>query len=171
MSNFETAYREATVSDIPQMALVWDRATEHGRGRPVPDTLTEPNRVPRLETVFAQEGAWSNVGIVNDKVAAFVIGHTTTDENGQPRHDGSDYLAYLMRDPEYIGGGLGSTLLHWAVERSQTAGSSQLELWTTVDNIHARRLYEKVGFVAVGQPVMRHKKLGVPSIHYIKNLV
>ena len=58
-------------------------------------------------------------------------------------------LAYLFTAPEQVGKGLGTRLVNAVMAALGDLGHTSLNLAVTEDNRAARRLYERLGFVAV----------------------
>lgn len=57
------------------------------------------------------------------------------------------YLAELYVVPERRGGGLGRALLEKAIELARERGADTMDLGTSEDDVVARSLYEKLGFI------------------------
>jgi GNAT superfamily N-acetyltransferase len=57
------------------------------------------------------------------------------------------YLEELYVVPEMRGRGLGRALLEAALETAREAGATTMELGTSEDDVTARALYEKLGFI------------------------
>jgi ribosomal protein S18 acetylase RimI-like enzyme len=67
------------------------------------------------------------------------------------------YLAELYVRPSHRGGGLGRALLEAAMEQARARGADRIELGTTEDDVVARHLYERCGFIrteGAGGPLM-----------------
>ena len=61
-------------------------------------------------------------------------------------------LAYLGLIPDFIGRGLGRTLLRWAIDEAWTRNPERLWLHTcTLDHPNALRIYQRAGFVPYRQ--------------------
>ena len=58
-------------------------------------------------------------------------------------------LRWFIVEPEFHGHGVGSKLLHTAVNFCRDAGHKQIHLWTFKGLDSARKLYESVGFALV----------------------
>ena len=57
------------------------------------------------------------------------------------------YLEELYVVPDLRGNGLGSALLKAAMETARGEGAEQMELGTSEDDVVARRIYERAGFI------------------------
>jgi GNAT superfamily N-acetyltransferase len=66
--------------------------------------------------------------------------------------DGSYHLVSMWVHPRGRGHGVGAALIEAVVGWARTQpGATALCLWVTEDNKHARRLYERCGFVPAGK--------------------
>lgn len=63
--------------------------------------------------------------------------------------------------PEARGRGVGAELIRTAVEWAAARGSREVRLSVTCGETPARRLYEREGFVAVGEPAPRQGQVGL----------
>ena len=59
-------------------------------------------------------------------------------------------LIGLYLDPDYIGRGYGRLAMDWAKAELRARGFSTMVLWVLDRNDHAKRFYEKCGFVPDG---------------------
>lgn len=67
--------------------------------------------------------------------------------------DGATYLSSIGTRPRFRGRGLGALATALAVEDGLAAGSRWTYLGVFTENHAARRVYERLGFVAIGGPV------------------
>ena len=72
-----------------------------------------------------------------------------------------EWIDQLYVDPDFIGDGLGSSLI--AVAKAERPGG--LKLWTFAANTRARRFYERHGFVATGTTDGDNEE-GAPDVRY-----
>jgi ribosomal protein S18 acetylase RimI-like enzyme len=63
---------------------------------------------------------------------------------------GSMFLGSIAVDLPYRNQGIGSRLLHWALERTRSEGFDRLSLHVWEDNAIARRFYLRHGFQEIG---------------------
>jgi GNAT superfamily N-acetyltransferase len=72
-----------------------------------------------------------------------------------------EWIDQLYVDPDFVGDGLGSSLI--AVAKAERPGG--LKLWTFAANTGARRFYERHGFVATGATNGDNEE-GAPDVRY-----
>lgn len=65
------------------------------------------------------------------------------------------YLSYLVVNKEYRNQGIGTKMIRYARQISKKDGYSYIVLNVDNDNTEAKRLYEKLGFVAIGKSCER----------------
>ncbi len=71
-----------------------------------------------------------------------------------PREESHTVHFYQMWvDPEFRGRGLGHTLMETALSWARGRGARTMELEVTCGDRPARRLYERLGFRATGEPI------------------
>ncbi len=82
--------------------------------------------------------------------------------------DSSEYLdvGAMWVDPDVRRNGIGSRLIDAALDWARAAGAKQAELWVTVGNDAAERLFEKSGFAATGdtEPLRESSELVVAKM-------
>lgn len=83
-------------------------------------------------------------------LSGFPIGQIVVVWNGKPSHPHFPDLQSLRVHPAFRGGGIGSTLLEAAETLVAKRGFPQSGLSVNLDNPHARRLYERLGYRATG---------------------
>jgi ribosomal protein S18 acetylase RimI-like enzyme len=90
---------------------------------------------------------------------------------------GSMFVNALAVADSYRGQGIGGRLLAWAEERARAAGMDRVSLHVWADNVEARALYGRQGFVDVataavaphprlphvGGSILMHKRLGAQA--------
>jgi GNAT superfamily N-acetyltransferase len=79
-----------------------------------------------------------------DNVPAAIARRATT-------ADGS-YLSSIGTRPAFRGRGLGALVTALAMQDAMTAGGELIHLGVEIDNVRAIRLYERLGFVILGEP-------------------
>lgn len=86
-------------------------------------------------------------------------------DGGRFDADGELYAIYLR--PEWIGRGVGRTLIRDAVERANGRDWPALRLWVLEGNARARRFYERAGFAHDGglEPFTADG-VAVPEVRY-----
>ena len=93
-----------------------------------------------------------------------ILGMAMTDEEFAERGDEADsdefYLDSLFVESEYRNRGIGSELIRYSVEANKNSGKP-MGLLVEPENLNAKRLYEKLGFMAVGENAF----FGAPMIH------
>jgi L-amino acid N-acyltransferase YncA len=88
------------------------------------------------------------------------------DSGGQPAV-GLCHVSMVFVAPEWWGRKVGTAILRGLMTEAVARGYDRLQAWTRATNVRARRLYERVGFVASG----RRSLLGDEVvIHYIAEL-
>jgi GNAT superfamily N-acetyltransferase len=78
-------------------------------------------------------------------------------------------LPQLYLEPTAWGQGIGHALLTEALRRANEAGHRQMELWTVVGNVRARRFYEARGWTTDGTERTSHVwGVDLPEIRYTR---
>jgi ribosomal protein S18 acetylase RimI-like enzyme len=108
----------------------------------------EPDRRASIETE-----ALAQVGIDVLQLYVVRVGGEPAAIAKRATFDGASYLSSIGTRPAFRGKGLGALVTSMAVEDALRAGSRWVHLGVFADNIGAQRMYEKLGFVAVGEPV------------------
>jgi GNAT superfamily N-acetyltransferase len=67
------------------------------------------------------------------------------------RYEGLPLVNTLMTGPAHGGQGLAAALLRWAMAQLKADGDEALDLFVTVGNDRAERIYRRLGFVAIGE--------------------
>ena len=89
------------------------------------------------------------------------------DDGGGPPIPGLAHVSAVFVAPERWGQGIGQALLDMAMDQARARAYDRVQLWTHVNNHHARALYEGKGFVASG----REQELdGQLILHYERAL-
>lgn len=159
--------RTATIEDVGSLALVIFRANAQRDGQPLPEQADEETRVD-MEKRFAKPAIWAYVGVVANKMAGFVLGYPSSEEDSIPTNPLIEYLALLMVEPDYWGYRVASKLLDVAAIHAKNAGKRALLLWTGENNDRARQVYERKGYLLTSQT--RVSKRRGPQVQYLLDL-
>ncbi len=169
MSQESLAFREAQPDDFPAIALLIERANAQRDRQPLPETLTDASVVESLVAKSNKTGAWTDVALLEGKIAGISLGYPTsetTDLSGV--YPSAEYISLLMVEPEHWGKRIASLLLDRAAERARHGNKHQLVLLTReTDNGHARQFYEHKGYTQTGNT--RPSKYG-RQVLYLLNL-
>ena len=127
----------ATADDLAAAALLLDRFNrEYDEPTPGPERLKV-----RLELLVEQGEAVLLGGEGPDGIALLRFRPAVWSEGLEC------YLAELYVVPERRGRGLGRALLEKAIELARERGADTIDLGTSEDDVVARALYEKLGFI------------------------
>ncbi|ADX66898.1 MULTISPECIES: GNAT family N-acetyltransferase [Weeksella] len=72
---------------------------------------------------------------------------------------GEWYLDTLGVNPDFQGKGIGSTLIKYVIENISSENNKAVGLLVDIDNPHAKRLYERLGFQKLGDKLLVGKVL------------
>lgn len=163
---FPLHIRHGDPGDIGAMALTQERAWAQEAGDPL--LPSRPTYFCRklIAMCFAAPNAWSFVAPAEDRLAGFAIGAPIM--GGDTRAEPTDYLSFLMVEPDYWGLGLGATLLGAAANDALDCGYQRMSLFTPVKAQRARGLYEHRGFRPTGEQAS-HSRHGL-MMQYIAHL-
>jgi ribosomal-protein-alanine N-acetyltransferase len=145
-------YRPATADDLEAILALIDRAGVEG---------------PSLERDRVRLTDWLVDGGQHNEVAEGdrgVVGYVNLRV-----HDGEAHVTYLFVDPGDQGRGIGARLLDRAVADARRRGHRRVRLTAGVENVRARRFYEREGWRDTGER-HRHSALGVEMAHYALEL-
>lgn len=92
----------------------------------------------------------------------------TRDDDDDPTHVGEIQAVYV--EPDCWGQGIGWKLCQTAVTELADEGFQQVTLWVLKDNQHARRFYERAGFVPDGRTKMVSIGATLSALRYRKHL-
>ena len=127
----------ATVDELAAAALLLDRFNrEYDEPTPGPEHLKA-----RLELLVGQGDAVLLGGEGPYGVAVLRFRPALWSEGLE------SYLAELYVVPERRGRGIGRALLEKAIELARQRGADTMDLGTSEDDVVARSLYEKLGFI------------------------
>ena len=99
------------------------------------------------KTFLANESAGNYVVVVEEKIIGILTINAARDKD-VPENTGE--LIGLYLDPDYIGKGYGRQAMDWVKAELKARGFSTMVLWVLDRNDHAKRFYEKCGFVPDG---------------------
>jgi GNAT superfamily N-acetyltransferase len=161
--------RPAIETDIGAMALITARANAHLKRQVVPEIIDIGDEsFANIHARLAKPNCWAFVALDFQRVASYVIGYPSSEEESLPSDPSIEYLGLLMADPDYEGYGIASILLKVAADLAKDRGRVKLALWTGEDNTHARRVYEHKGYELTDQT--RVSKLRGPQVLYLLSL-
>lgn len=152
-----------TVRDIGAMALVTQRASAFREDQPLPDQPSH-EAVADIEERITKDGFWTYMATDQNRMAGFVLGHPSSEQENIPSDPDVEYLSLLMIDPDYWGQRVASRLLDAAAERAKHIGRKEMVLWTSQTNHRARQVYEHKGFVLTDQT--RISEYRGPQVQY-----
>ena len=113
-----------------------------------------------LRAWYAQQWRMHTSGEIHVLIAArdtthgenFPIGQAAIHWSGKPTYPQIPDIQSVRVHPDLRGQGLGSRLLTECEKLVAWRGHSQVSLSVAMDNVSARRLYERVGYHMVGAP-------------------
>jgi ribosomal protein S18 acetylase RimI-like enzyme len=127
-------------SDLDGAVRVWQAANTARGKHPSPERVTrvveklqEPTAVPYV--------AASDAGIVG----MALLEPCRTDDGAGAVVPNALHLSMVFIDPVSQRQGVGSRLMHYALDSARTTGVSSVSLWTDCENTGARKLYEALG--------------------------
>ena len=135
--------RPYTPADLPALVRIWNQVVEDGIAFPQEDCLT-------LETGAAFFAAQTHTAVAEDPETHTILGLYILHPNniGRCGHIGNASYA-VNRDCR--GRHVGERLVKDCIDRARAAGFGLLQLNAVVaTNIHARHLYERLGFQLLG---------------------
>jgi len=102
------------------------------------------------------------------RIVGFAIGYPSSEEASLAYDPTVEYLSLLMVEPNIWRNGVGGKLLELSAQHSRDASKSSLALWTGLNNIRARRFYERSGCrqTNLGRISERHG----PMVQYVLDL-
>ena len=151
--------RETVLNDVPKMALIMEQASAARKSEPLPTKVIDPADLTYLEERLSRVGAWSVLATMDSEVVGFVAGNPVKDlaeqSVGAPESVMTEDLGLIMVSPQCWGLGIGQKLLDWSADFHRVQGKQRLELWTQEENLRARSLYERLGYVLTGETKIR----------------
>ena len=150
-----TQVRDATPADAPTIAAIHVRGWQHAYVGIVPQSLLDSLDVEQKQAMWERalggDAPERGATLVSEDDDGTVTGFAQV---GASQGDDSDlavlYALYL--EPAVIATGVGRALLVEATERMRTAGFTRACLDVLPANERARRVYERAGWHAVGEP-------------------
>jgi ribosomal protein S18 acetylase RimI-like enzyme len=144
--------RPARLSDVSALSALAKRTWSHAFG----DSVSPQDEAVELEktlseTYFAKAVRETTILVAADGDA--LLGYVQFGDVEIPEVDacpGDQHLRRIYVDTAMQGRGLGRRLLHAALEHPRLTGASRIYLTVWEENERALRLYESVGFRAVG---------------------
>ena len=105
------------------------------------------------EEVWEKYGAQELLYLVAD-CNGFPVGQVLIVWSGKPSHPHFPDVQSLRVHPAFRGMGIGSRLIEAAESCARENGCEQLGLSVSIENPKARRLYERCGYIARGEPYL-----------------
>lgn len=133
--------REYTHDDVESMIKIWNKVVEDGIAFPQEEFLTKKTG----SEIFAEQ-TYCGVAVENEKVLGLYILHPNN--IGRCGHIAN--ASYAV-DADCRGKHIGEKLVSDCLEQAKKAGFLVMQFNAVVEsNIHARHLYERLGFVQLG---------------------
>ncbi|MGI5501895.1 N-acetyltransferase family protein [Lentzea sp. CA-135723] len=138
--------------DVDAAALIWAHAVARRDGYDEVPTLAEAR--PGVENALIGERSFLLLALESGRAVGFVAG-------GPQETDGRAFLNYVGVHPDAWGRGVGEALLRALPDTLIKNGYETVELLVFVDNVRGVLLYERLGWIKVGDPVPhpRHGRL------------
>lgn len=124
-------------------AVIWAHAVAARDGYDEVPTLEEAR--PGVESALANEPALLLLALEGGQAVGFLA--------GGPQGTDTAYVNYVGVHPGAWGKGVGEALLRALPEALIKNGYEKAELLVYVDNVRGVRLYERLGWIKVGDPV------------------
>lgn len=138
-----TAIREFTKKDLPEMTEIWNDVVKDGQAFP----QEEPLNIETAEKFFSSQ---SFTAIAEDADSRKICGLYILHPNNVGRCSHIANASYAV-SKEARGNGIGKMLVSDSVKRGYSLGFKILQFnAVAADNLPARRLYEKLGFIQLG---------------------
>ena len=154
MSAEAIEFRDASSQEIGAIALVIARAHAYRDGIPLPTATGDSQTLGLQEYLHEYMGrpdVWAYAAVSPEGVVGFASGYPHTDEETPATTADTEYLSFLMVEPDCWNMRIASRLLDIVADRARRAGRSRVMLWTRdEDNNHARAVYEHKGYVPSG---------------------
>lgn len=149
--------RLGDTADIDGAAKVWARATAKRDGEAEVPPLAAAravvvNRLQEERSIFVV--AANESGVVGFAIAAPAASVRRAE------------VHYVGVDPEHWGGGVGVAVMTRLAGELTSAGFASAQLLVYADNVAARRLYERVGWIWDGREPTIHPRSGRPEVRY-----
>lgn len=145
-------FRPADRTDLPAIAAMFERSFRH--------TFEHLYSAEDLATFLGQFEIWAWEREYADPDYALFVAEADKDIVGfvklgpaalpVERNGPAVELRQIYVDPDWIGHGLSAPLMDWAKAEARRRGADELYLTVYVDNVRARALYRRYGFVEIG---------------------
>lgn len=135
--------REWTASDLPALIRIWNRVVDDGMAFPQEESLT-------VESGFAFFSEQTYTAVAVDKDTDTVVGLYILHPNNIGRCGHIGNASYAV-DADVRGQHIGEKLVLDCIEQARLHGFQLIQFNAVVaENIHARHLYERLGFQLLG---------------------
>jgi GNAT superfamily N-acetyltransferase len=148
--------RAATPTDISSIARIHLESWQIGYRGVVPATtlaqITFEGRMllwqQRFRNLSRQARVW--IAEAGGEAIAFSVTGPPTRGASKPRRDCAEiHSLYVL--PIYFGKGVGRYMLNWVLDDLRARKFKEIIVWTIVNNLRARRFYERAGFITDNQ--------------------
>ncbi|MGW6936896.1 GNAT family N-acetyltransferase [Lentzea sp. NPDC054927] len=132
---------------VDTAALIWAHAVTARDGYDEVPTLAQAR--PGIENALENEPSLLLLALEGGEAVGFIAGgpHET-----KPREENTAYINYVGVHPEAWGRGVGEAMLRALPDALTKNGYRNAELLVYVDNVRGVRLYERLGWIKVGDP-------------------
>lgn len=127
---------------VDTAALIWAHGVTVRDGYDEVPTLEEAR--PGIENALANEPSLLLLALENGVAVGFLA--------GGPQETGTAYINYVGVHPDAWGRRVGEALLRALPDALAERGYADAELLVYVDNVRGVRLYERLGWIKVGDP-------------------
>ena len=127
---------------VDTAALIWAHAVTVRDGHDQVPSLEEAR--PGIENALANEPALLLLAFEGDEPVGFLA--------GGPQGTDTAYINYVGVHPDSWGKGVGEALLRALPDALAACGYEHAQLLVYVDNVRGVRLYERLGWVKIGEP-------------------
>lgn len=135
--------REYDENDIGQMLKIWNDIVDEGIAFPQTERLSEADALP----LFSEK---SFVGLALNEEGNEILGFYILKPNNVGRCGHIANAAYIVKSA-VRGLGIGKQLVRHSIEKAKEIGFKIIQFNAVVkSNTHAKRLYEKCGFIELG---------------------
>lgn len=127
---------------VDTAALIWAHAVTVRDGYDEVPSLEEAR--PGIENALANEPSLLLLALENGVAVGFLA--------GGPQETGTAYINYVGVHPDAWGRRVGEALLRALPDALTERGYRDAELLVYVDNVRGVRLYERLGWIKIGDP-------------------
>lgn len=127
---------------VDTAALIWAHAVTVRDGYDEVPTLEEAR--PGIENALTNEPSLLLLALENGVAVGFLA--------GGPQETGTAYVNYVGVHPDAWGRRVGEALLRALPDALTERGYTDAELLVYVDNVRGVRLYERLGWIKIGDP-------------------